>query len=206
MDGIEPDGPLRGRPKSAELDEALLEAACTVLARQGYRGFSFDAVARVAGTTRPAIYRRWANRQDLLLAALDHVMSVHSSDDEMTAGLAERSDAELRAIFARMVAAFARIVGDRRAAAVSISVSAAMYEDDALRTLTQTHHYDRRKPLEDILHLLGARGLLRSDVPVGDLIHMLVGAVQYRSNMLLEPLDDAFIANVVRLFLAPDVG
>lgn len=199
----DPGAPSRGRPKSVELHEAILEAACTVLAHQGYRGFSFDAVARAAGTTRPAIYRRWTNREDLLLAALDHVMRVHSTDADMVAGLADRSDAELRAIFTRMVLAFARIVSDRRASAVSISVAAAMYEDEALRTLAQSHHYDRRKPLEDVLRLLDDRGLLRGGVPVGDLIHMLVGAVQYRSNMLLEPVDDAFVGNIVRLMLAP---
>ncbi|XHR99179.1 TetR family transcriptional regulator [Sphingomonas sp. DBB INV C78] len=196
-EGTEPA--TRGRPMSSDLDEAILEAACAVLARQGYRGFSFDAVARTAGTTRPAIYRRWSNREELLLAALDHVMRVDTGPLDVRQSFGQLSDAELVAAFEQMGLAFAAIVSERRASAVSISVSAAMYEDEALRKLTQAHHYDRRKPLREMMELLRERGLLRDDLPVEDLIHVLVGAVQYRSNMLLEPVDEHFVRNILKL-------
>ncbi|SNS12707.1 transcriptional regulator, TetR family [Sphingomonas laterariae] len=193
----------RGRPLSSELDEAILEAACTVLARQGYRGFSFDAVARTAGTTRPAIYRRWTNRDELLLATLDHAMRIEGAPADIHLTFAALPDADLLAAFEEMALTFARIVSEPRASAVSISVSAAMYEDDALRALAQSHHYDRRRPLEDMMHLLCDRGLLRRDIPVADLIHALVGAVHYRSSMMLEAINDAYVVNVVRLMTRP---
>lgn len=206
QDGDQKDQPGRGRPMSIELDDAILEAACDVLAKHGYRGFSFDAVAKAAGTTRPAIYRRWDKRNDLLLAALDHVMHVHSADADVAHLLAGASNEALRDMIEKMIENFIAIVSDRRVSAVSIAVSAAMYEDSDLRALAQAHHYDRRKPLEAVLGLARDRGLLRQDIPLDDLIHIFVGAVQYRSNMLVEPVSRDYAANVLKLLFADGVA
>lgn len=59
-----------GRPRSPEIDAAVLDATLTVLDTAGYGRFSIEEVARRAGTTKPAIYRRWPTRQHLVLAAL----------------------------------------------------------------------------------------------------------------------------------------
>lgn len=75
----------------------------------------------------------------------------------------------------------------------------SMYEDSDLRALAQAHHYDRRKPLDTVLGLARERGLLRQDIPLDDLIHIFVGAVQYRSNMLVEPVSREYAANLLKL-------
>ncbi len=59
-----------GRPRSAEIDVAALDATLTLLGETGYRRLSVEEVARRAGTTKPALYRRWPTRQALVLAAL----------------------------------------------------------------------------------------------------------------------------------------
>ena len=48
----------------------MLEATLAVLDESGYGRLTIDEVARRAGTTKPAIYRRWPTRQHLVLAAL----------------------------------------------------------------------------------------------------------------------------------------
>lgn len=58
------------RRRGAALEDAILDAAWTVLLEQGYSGFTFEAVAARAGTSRPVLYRRWATREDLLFAVL----------------------------------------------------------------------------------------------------------------------------------------
>ncbi len=58
------------RRRGAELEEALLDAAWDVLVEEGYRGFTFEAIAARAGTSRPVLYRRWSQREDLLFATL----------------------------------------------------------------------------------------------------------------------------------------
>ncbi|WP_121255054.1 TetR/AcrR family transcriptional regulator [Nocardioides ferulae] len=59
-----------GRPRDARLDRALLDATCELLATQGYAGTTVEAVARSAGTTKPSLYRRYAGRAELVVAAL----------------------------------------------------------------------------------------------------------------------------------------
>lgn len=59
-----------GRPRDSQIDTAVLEATLAALDENGYSGLSIEDVARRAGTTRPAIYRRWPSRARLVLAAL----------------------------------------------------------------------------------------------------------------------------------------
>lgn len=59
-----------GRPRSADLDEAILAAARDVIVARGPAGLTFADVADRAGTTRPAIYRRFADVDELAVAAV----------------------------------------------------------------------------------------------------------------------------------------
>lgn len=60
----------RGRPRSKEHDETILEAALGLMQRDGYARLTMDAVAAEAGTTKAAIYRRHASKAELATAAL----------------------------------------------------------------------------------------------------------------------------------------
>jgi len=62
--------PRTGRPRDAQIDTAVLEATLEALDAEGYGALTLADVARRAGTTKPAIHRRWATRQHLVLAAL----------------------------------------------------------------------------------------------------------------------------------------
>ena len=61
---------MRGRPRSAAIDEAVLTAARRQLSDGGFAALSFAAVADEAGTTRPAIYRRWPTKAALAASAM----------------------------------------------------------------------------------------------------------------------------------------
>ncbi|WP_327092203.1 TetR/AcrR family transcriptional regulator [Nonomuraea sp. NBC_01738] len=58
------------RRRGSTLQDAILDAAWDVLVEHGYHGFTYEAVAARAGTSRPVLYRRWPRRDDLLLATL----------------------------------------------------------------------------------------------------------------------------------------
>lgn len=60
----------RLRRRGAALDAALLDAAWDHLLEYGPAGFSLEAVAERAGTSKPVLYRRWANANEMLTAAL----------------------------------------------------------------------------------------------------------------------------------------
>ncbi|WP_139416045.1 TetR/AcrR family transcriptional regulator [Agromyces laixinhei] len=61
---------MTGRPRSTDVDRRLESAALMLFARGGLSAVSFDAVARQAGVSRTAIYRRWDTREALVAASL----------------------------------------------------------------------------------------------------------------------------------------
>jgi AcrR family transcriptional regulator len=59
-----------GRPRSRDVDEAILAAARAELAQRGYARMSMDAVAARAGVSKPTIYIRHPTKADLATAAI----------------------------------------------------------------------------------------------------------------------------------------
>ncbi len=58
-----------GRPRSAEADEAILEAAVELFAEVGLEGLTVEGVAARAGVGKATIYRRYPGKVDLVVAA-----------------------------------------------------------------------------------------------------------------------------------------
>ena len=59
-----------GRPRSQDVDEAILKAAVELLAAKGPDGLTINAVARRSGVARASIYLRYPGREALLAATL----------------------------------------------------------------------------------------------------------------------------------------
>src|SRR5260221_14710117 len=60
----------RGRSRDPGIDARLLAAAYRHLSVNGFEALSLTGVAREAGTTRQALYRRWPDKASLAAAAL----------------------------------------------------------------------------------------------------------------------------------------
>jgi AcrR family transcriptional regulator len=61
-----PARPKRGRRRDPRLDDAVLAATRRLLNRVGYAALSIKAIAREAGVHRPAIYRRWKTKAEIV--------------------------------------------------------------------------------------------------------------------------------------------
>jgi len=59
-----------GRPRSTDVDAAILTAATELLAAAGPSGVTMNAVARRSGVARASLYLRFAGREALLTAAM----------------------------------------------------------------------------------------------------------------------------------------
>ena len=60
-----------GRPRSTEVHEALLTATQDLLIAVGFDRLSVDAVAARVGASKHTIYRRWPNKTELVVAAVE---------------------------------------------------------------------------------------------------------------------------------------
>src|SRR3954464_6198542 len=71
--GIEPGEERKapGRPRNVQADEAILDAVIALLSSgQSAAAISIEAVAAKAGVGKATIYRRWPNKEALLVDAV----------------------------------------------------------------------------------------------------------------------------------------
>ncbi|MFI6793108.1 TetR/AcrR family transcriptional regulator [Nonomuraea sp. NPDC050383] len=59
------------RRRGEQLEHAILDATWQILEEVGYARLTFEAVAALAGTSRPVLSRRWPTRVELALAAME---------------------------------------------------------------------------------------------------------------------------------------
>ncbi|MEU9547107.1 TetR/AcrR family transcriptional regulator [Streptomyces mirabilis] len=77
----------RGRPRRTDIDRLALEHALGLLEERGYDGLRMKDVAESAGIGLGALYRRWAGKKELVMAALRADMAQHEeveSGDPLT--------------------------------------------------------------------------------------------------------------------------
>jgi AcrR family transcriptional regulator len=75
---LEPDTPTGLRPvgRGPKVRAAVLAAATSELQEVGFTDFSIDNVARRAGVNKTTIYRRWKDRETLIVEALSELMTI----------------------------------------------------------------------------------------------------------------------------------
>jgi AcrR family transcriptional regulator len=64
-----------GRPRSEQAEQAIIEATLDLFAEKGFEGVCVELVATRAGVGKATIYRRWPNKEELLLAAFASLKS-----------------------------------------------------------------------------------------------------------------------------------
>ena len=59
----------RGRPRSVETTNAILESAYTLMATMGLAATTIDAIAKDSNVSKMTIYKWWPSREALLIDA-----------------------------------------------------------------------------------------------------------------------------------------
>jgi AcrR family transcriptional regulator len=82
--------PGAGRRRDPTIDDRLRHAARMLYGREGWAGFHFEGVAKAAGVSKDAVYRRYSDAQSLLLDALsDQTIPVLASDQPIEDALVD---------------------------------------------------------------------------------------------------------------------
>jgi AcrR family transcriptional regulator len=160
-----------GRPRDRRIDEAVLAATRELLLDIGYAELSLTAIADRAGTTRPALYRRWPS--------LDHLVHEAAFPAPLTIPLPRTGDAvaDVHTLVVGALEAFAHPVA--RAAAPGLV--AAITADPSLHLAL----------LERFSEALGG-----IEQPLLDLI---AGAALFALLLHPDDLDDNWIDRVTHL-------
>jgi AcrR family transcriptional regulator len=178
--------PKRGRPRSSDVDQRVLDATLDLASEVGINGMSMDDVAQRASASKASIYRRWPSKEALVLDALRHAM--HPIDDIDTGSVRDDLQMYLREVATRM--------SNGRSTDVLPHLIEVAMRDEVLRASLDEYVQFRRRPLRRILQRGIDRGELASDI-VGDdldvLVDLLIAPFVYRRLLSHAPIDDAFV-------------
>lgn len=61
----------RGRPRDEGAEASILKATLEILVEVGFAQLSIEGVSARAGVGKPTVYRRWPNKLDLVVAAVE---------------------------------------------------------------------------------------------------------------------------------------
>lgn len=180
-----------GRPRNSSIDAAVLDATDAVLGESGYRRFTLEEIARRAGTTKPAIRRRWPTRQHLVLAVLARRLGeTQVPDTDCT--LCDLTDG-----INVFVAAFKRMPPD-----VLGSLLADCAGEPKLRAYFMATLFE--PPRAAVAHTLDRaldRGDLRDDLDRELTLDLLGSLIHYRTLFGHAPTSDAEIERAVETLL-----
>jgi AcrR family transcriptional regulator len=186
-----------GRPRDARADEAILDAAATVLANSGPAGFTVDAVAARAGVGKATIYRRWPSRAELLLeTAKKAALDVRDPDTGSV-----RADL----VFVLSALAVKLRLTDAGRLLPALMAEAAI-NPEMSRTLVTFVEERRQLTVDIVLRAIG-RGDLPADTDARLLIDLCGAPVFYRTLVARQAVEPEDVEEMVdAVLLAVDAG
>lgn len=156
----------RGRPRDPRIEARILDAALTLYGGQGWLGFSLDAVARTAGVSKDALYRRWKTREALLAHALQQRWDWVAAIDEGNV----RGD--LLELGARMFDTFAGPYGE-----VALQLRADARHFSEVRAFAEPYRERMVHQARHIVRVAIRRGDLPATTNPGLIMDLLVGGI-----------------------------
>lgn len=155
------------------MDAAVLAAARTLVCEVGYAETTIDAIARRAGVSRTAIYRRWSSKALVLHAAVFPV-----SDARMHLVRTGALETDLGSVVQGLAAVFER----PEVLAAMPGLMADAVADPALRAVFQAGLESLvRVELDDLLAEAAARNEAARGVNSETLLHLITGTMLFRA-------------------------
>ena len=163
-----------GRPRSAAVHAAIIEATLELLTEEGFTGMSLEAVAHRAGVGKTAIYRRWPSKEALVLDALKTL----ETDVPVVDTGNFREDA------AAFLHEFVRVhsLANPQHTKLLLRIVGQLYERPELFSMLYAQLYEsRNEQLEQLIRNAQARGELRQDLEATFIMDLIAGPIFLRA-------------------------
>ncbi|WP_432974367.1 TetR/AcrR family transcriptional regulator [Dactylosporangium sp. CA-233914] len=188
--------PVRRRRHGKQLESALLVAAWDDLVEVGYGRLTMESVAVRARTSEPVLYRRWANKDQLVLAAIEHHRNANPVAVPDTGALRSDLLAQLTALSEALAGFFAIAAA---AAFSGLLTDTGLTPAQAREKVMDAEHLSPVRIIYQRAHDRGEIDLERIPAAV---LALPFDLVRHDLLMNLEPLKPARIRSIVdELFL-----
>ena len=161
----------RGRPRDPAADGRILAAASALILLRGFDSMTVDEVASNAGVGKATVYRRWARKEDLAVAAMEQLYR-----DEMPTPDTGSIRGDLREMYASVLAFANSPTGVDY---VRTTIKEAM-RDDRIAALHREASERAERNAAAVFERAIARGEVRPDIPMRTAIHLVGSMVAVR--------------------------
>ncbi len=156
-----------GRPRDLGATERIFDAAVDLLADRGYAGATVGAVAARAGVGVKTVYRRFANRDEMLLASIADRVGMISFDNT--------GDTFVDLVSMLGPGGRANIQKNRMLLGSAIALESDRHPE-FLMELRRRFVWPLRRSIESVLNRAVRRGEVRDDVDLSVVVDLLLGA------------------------------
>jgi AcrR family transcriptional regulator len=184
--------PGRGRPRSTEVDQAILLAAAGLLAERGLDAMTIEDVAERAGVGKASIYRRWSTKGTLALDAF--LVDFLTKQPPVDNGDLESDLREALSLWS------AAVVGTSTGRALVGLVAEAQADDDLSKGWAERVVMPVREQHRTMVERAIGRGEVPPDSDVDVIMDLLYGAAYHRllqGHLAITPEFIELVARVV---------
>ena len=177
-----------GRPRSEQAEQAIIKATLELFAEKGPDGLCVEAVAARAGVGKATVYRRWKNKEDLLLAALGSLKSP----------LPDPDTGSVREDLIAMVTVMSQdAVDPARQRQYTLLLGEGAKYPKLMARYAETVVEPRRDVIRSVLRRGIEAGQIRPDLDIEVAMLTLTGAAMSRGRCEIIPHDGEFAERVV---------
>lgn len=169
--------PGRGRPRDAEADRAILQAALDLFIERGVEGASIEQIAKRAGVGKPTIYRRWSTKEEVIAAAMEKLVAervVPASPEEID------TQSPHAVVEAAIEGAAATATSPPYRALVARVYGSAVSNPALMAVYWDRYILPRRAQATRLLERARELGMVAEDTDLDVAIDMMAGAITYR--------------------------
>ena len=158
----------QGSRRDPAIDTAVLRAARELLVERGYSATTIDLIAATAGVSRPAVYRRWSSKAQLVHEAVFPDLGPEPPEDDFVAEIT------------RLCAGAVRMYGDPTVREAIPGLLADLRSDRGMRqVISDRLEAAARSRLAAAVDAAAAEGVARRGVDPDTLMDMIAGGAWY---------------------------
>lgn len=158
----------QGSRRDPAIDEAVLTATRTLLVERGYSATTIDLIAARAGVSRPAVYRRWSSKAQLVHEAVFPDLGPEPPEDDFIAEIT------------RLCAGAVRMYRDPAVREAIPGLLADLRSDRQVRrVISDRLEAAARSQLADKVDDAAAAGAARTGISADTLMDVIAGGAWY---------------------------
>lgn len=173
----------RGRPRSASVHQAILEATLQLVFEVGFRTLSMDTVATKAGVGKMTIYRRWPNKAALVMDAFLTTVGPGTGFPE-AASAVESIRLQMRLQAKAFRSRFGRLI--------KALLGEAQFDRELAEAFRDRWIMPRRRMARNTIERAIREGDLRPDIDPEAAIDMLYAPIYYRLQIGTGPISETY--------------